>query len=66
VTVPANLATVFTFATTMGGGAPVPNVTAVDEIVAYIQSKPNHTISAPIDDRTVQLDNGPSNIADVN
>ena len=65
VTVPANLTTVFTFATTMGGGTQVPNVTAVDEIVAYIQSKPNHTISAPIDDRTVQLDTAPTNVTDI-
>lgn len=64
-TVPANLTTVFTFATTMGGGTQVPNVTAVDEIVAYIQSKPNHTISAPIDDRTVQLDTAPTNVTDI-
>jgi 2',3'-cyclic-nucleotide 2'-phosphodiesterase (5'-nucleotidase family) len=66
VNVPANLARVFTFAGTFSLGAPatpVPNVTAVDEIVAYIQSK--GTISPVIDDRTVQLDTAPSNVVDI-
>lgn len=60
----ANLARTFTFAATSGTPAQqVPNTTAVDEIVAYIKSK--GTISPMIDDRTVQLDTGPTNIADV-
>jgi len=64
VTVPANLARAFTFASTMGTPAQqVPNVTAVDEIVAYIQSK--GTISPKIDDRTVQLDSAPTNVTDI-
>jgi len=63
VDVPANLARSFTFVTTNGSPAQqVPNTTAVDELVAYIRGK--GTISPKIDDRTVQLDNGPSNIAD--
>jgi sulfur-oxidizing protein SoxB len=66
--VPQNLPRVFTFAGTvpLPGAtniAPVPGVTAVDEIVAYIQSK--GTIGPVIDDRTVQLDNGPSNVTDI-
>jgi S-sulfosulfanyl-L-cysteine sulfohydrolase len=68
VNVPANLARVFTFAGPfpMPGAAnvqPIPNVTAVDEIVAYIQSK--GTISPKIDDRTVQLDTAPTNVSDI-
>lgn len=63
VPVPANLPTVFTFVATFGGGTTVPNVTAVDEIVSYIQSK--GTIGPTIDDRAVQLDSAPSNIADI-
>jgi sulfur-oxidizing protein SoxB len=63
VDVPANLARTFTFVATRGTAAQqVPNTTSVDELVAYIKSK--GTISPKIDDRTVQLDNGPSNIAD--
>lgn len=63
VDVPANLARSFTFVATSGSAAQqVPNTTAVDELVAYIKSK--GTISPKIDDRTVQLDNAPSNIAD--
>jgi sulfur-oxidizing protein SoxB len=63
VDVPANLARTFTFVATNGTPAQqVPNTTAVDELVAYIKSK--GTISPKIDDRTLQLDNGPSNIAD--
>ena len=70
VNVPANLAMVFTFAGTRplpgaANAAPVPGVTAVDEIVAYIKSKPGATISPVIDDRAVQLDNAPTNIADI-
>jgi sulfur-oxidizing protein SoxB len=63
---PANLSRTFTFAGTTPLGAPattVQGVTAVDEIVAYIQSK--GTISPTIDNRTTQLDNAPSNEADV-
>lgn len=64
VTVPANLTRVFTFASTMGTPTQqVPNITAVDEIVSYIQSK--GTISPHIDDRTVQLDNAPTNVSDI-
>jgi len=74
----ANLAMVFTFAGTapLPGAANVcpspsnPGCTAiqpsaVDEIVAYIKSKPNATISPVIDDRTVQLDTAPTNVADI-
>jgi 2',3'-cyclic-nucleotide 2'-phosphodiesterase (5'-nucleotidase family) len=51
----ANLARVFTFAATSGTPAQrVPNTTAVDEIVKYIQSK--GTISPQIDDRAVRVD----------
>ena len=63
VDVAANLARTFTFVATRGSAAQqVPNTTAVDELVAYIKSK--GTISPKIDDRAVQLDDGPSNIAD--
>jgi len=63
VDVPANLARSFTFVATRGTPAQqVPNTTSVDELVAYIKSK--GTISPVIDDRAVQLDNAPSNIAD--
>jgi len=63
VDVPANLARTFTFVATNGAAATqVPNTTAVDELVAYIKSK--GTISPKLDDRAVQLDNAPSNIAD--
>jgi len=64
------LAQVFTFAGTspLPGAtapAPIPGVNAVNEIVAYIKSRPNATISPVIDDRAVQLDNAPTNIADI-
>jgi len=64
----ANLPRVFTFAGSFPmpgavGAAPVAGVTAVDEIVAYIQSK--GTISPVLDDRTVQLDTAPSNVSDI-
>ena len=61
--VSANLGTQFTFASTLPGGTPVPNVTAVDEIVSYIQSK--GTIGPQIDNRTVQTDSAPTNISDI-
>jgi len=35
------------------------------EIVAYIKSRTDATISPVIDDRTVQLDTAPTNIADI-
>jgi len=65
---PANLGRVFTFAGTAplpgaANGAPIAGVNAVDEIVAYIQSK--GTIGPVIDDRAVQLDNAPSNVSDI-
>lgn len=65
VPVAANQSKVFTLAATFGGtpAQQVPNVTAVDEIVAYIQSK--GTISAPIDDRTTQLDTAPTNVTNI-
>jgi sulfur-oxidizing protein SoxB len=63
VDVPANLSRSFTFAATRGTPAQqVPNTTSVDELVAYIKSK--GTISPVIDDRAVQLDDAPNNIAD--
>jgi len=69
VPVSANLSRVFTFASTFG--APTQqvkdgqgnNLSAVDEIVAYIENK--GTISPKIDDRTVQLDNAPTNVTDI-
>jgi len=74
----ANRTKVFTFAGTapLPGAANVcpsptnPGCTpikpsAVDEIVAYIKSRPGATISPVIDDRTVQLDSAPTNIADI-
>jgi hypothetical protein len=64
--VPANLSKPFSFVGSFSLGAPaqvVPNVTAVDEIVAYIQSK--GTISPVIDNRTVQLDTAPTNVSDI-
>jgi len=64
VPVAANLTHVFTFASTFGAPTQrVPDVTAVDEIIAYIKSK--GTISPKIDDRTVQLDNAPTNVSDI-
>jgi sulfur-oxidizing protein SoxB len=66
VNVPANLSKPFSFVGSFSLGAPaqvVPNVTAVDEIVAYIQSK--GTISPVIDNRTVQLDTAPTNVSDI-
>lgn len=68
--VPANQGRVFSFAGTVPlpgavGAAPVPGLTAVDEIVAYIKSRPGATIAPVIDDRAVQLDNAPTNIADI-
>jgi sulfur-oxidizing protein SoxB len=64
VPVLANLGHVFTFASTFGAPPQqVPNVTAVDEIIAYIKSK--GTISPKIDDRTVQLDDAPTNVSDI-
>ncbi|MHB8743396.1 MAG: bifunctional metallophosphatase/5'-nucleotidase [Sulfuricaulis sp.] len=64
VPVAANQSAVFTFASTFGAPSQqLPNVTAVDEIISYIQSK--GTISAPIDDRAVQLDTAPTNITDI-
>lgn len=52
---PTNLARTFTFVSQTGTPAQrVPDTTAVDEIVKYIQRK--GTISPRIDDRTVQLD----------
>ena len=66
VPVSANLSHVFTFASTFGSPTQkVPNVTAVDEIIDYIETRPNSTISPTIDDRTVQLDNGPTNVTDI-
>jgi len=60
----ANLSHVFTFASTFGAPQQqVQGVTAVDEIIAYIKSK--GTISPKIDDRTVQLDNAPTNVSDI-
>lgn len=53
VDVTANLARVFTFAT-ISSTAPVPNTTAVDEIVKYIEAK--KTISAKLDTRTARVD----------
>ncbi len=65
VPVAANLGHVFTFAATFGGtpAQRLPNVTAVDEVVAYIKSK--GVISPKIDDRAVQLDNAPTNITNI-
>jgi len=66
VNVAANLSRVFTFAGSFSMGAPatpIPNVTAVDEIVAYIQGK--GTVAPVIDDRTVQLDSAVTNVADI-
>ena len=76
--VSANQGKVFSFAGTapLPGAANVcpspanPGCTAikpsaVDEIVAYIKSRPGATISPVIDDRTVQLDTAPTNIADI-
>lgn len=66
VNVPANLARTFTFAGSFSLGAPataVPGVTAVDEIVAYIQSK--GTIAPKIDVRTTQLDTAATNVTDI-
>ena len=63
VPVTANLATVFTFASTLPGGTPVPNVTAVDEIVDYIRGK--GTIGPRIDNRAVQTDSGPTSVTDI-
>ncbi|MBI5040245.1 MAG: 5'-nucleotidase C-terminal domain-containing protein [Gammaproteobacteria bacterium] len=63
VPVTANLGTVFTFASTLPSGTPVPNVTAVDEIVSYIQNK--GTVGPTIDDRTVQADSAPTNVTDI-
>ncbi len=64
--VAANLSRVFTFASTFGSPATqVPNVTAVDEIIDYIETRPNSTISPKIDDRTAQLDDGPTNVTDI-
>ncbi len=55
VDVPANLARVFTFASTNGtAAAMVPSTTAVEEIVKYIERK--GTISSILDNRTVRLD----------
>ena len=64
----ANFGRVFTFAGTAplpgaANAAPIPGVNAVDEIVAYIKSK--GTIGPVIDDRTVQLDDAPSNVSDI-
>ena len=64
-----NFGRVFTFAGTapLPGAeniAPMAGVNAVDEIVDYIKSK--GTIAPVIDDRTVQLDDAPSNVADIN
>ncbi len=69
VTVPANMAKVFTMATTFG--APPQqlkdvdgnNLSAVDEIADYIKSK--GTVSPTLDDRAVQLDDAPANVADI-
>lgn len=63
VPVSANLATVFTFASTLPSGTAVPNVTAVDEIVSYIKSK--GTIGPKIDNRTVQIGSEPTNVTDI-
>jgi len=76
--VPANMTENFTFAGTapLPGATnvcPSPanpdcepiQASAVDEIVAYIKSRPDATISPVIDDRTVQLDTAPTNIADI-
>ena len=64
VPVAANLGHVFTFASTFGAPPQkVPNVTAVDEIITYIKGK--GTISPTIDDRTVQLDDAPTNVTDI-
>lgn len=69
VTVPANLTKVFTFAATIGTPAQQlkdgqgKTLSAVDEIVAYIQSK--GTISPKIDDRAVQVDTAPTNVTDI-
>ena len=64
VPVSANLAQVFTFASTLPSGSAVPGVTAVDEIVDYIQSK--GTIGPTIDNRTVQIGSEPTNVTDIN
>lgn len=54
----ANLARVFTLAATSGTTAERVNspMTAVDQIVAYIQSRPGATVSPVIDDRAVCID----------
>ncbi len=60
VQVPENLDKMYTFAATTPpppvpqSGTPVPNTTAVDEIVHYIENR--QTVSPVLDDRTVQLD----------
>jgi len=53
-----NLAQVFTFAGTSGTAAQMVTspMTAVDQIVAYIKSRPNATVAPKIDDRAVCLD----------
>lgn len=53
-----NLARVFTFAGTTGAAAERVNspLTAVDQIVAYIQNQPGSTVGPKIDDRAVCLD----------
>jgi len=54
----ANLAQVFTFAGTSGTAAQMVTspMTAVDQIVAYIKSRPNATVGPKIDDRAICLD----------
>jgi S-sulfosulfanyl-L-cysteine sulfohydrolase len=54
----ANLARVFTFAGTSGTTAQMISspMTAVDQIVAYIQRQPGATVGPKIDDRAVCLD----------
>lgn len=54
----ANLARVFTFAGTSGATAQMVSspMSAVDQIVAYIQRQPGATVGPKIDDRAVCLD----------
>jgi S-sulfosulfanyl-L-cysteine sulfohydrolase len=54
----ANLARVFTFAGTSGAASGLVKspLTAVDQIVAYIQKQPGSTVAPKLDDRAVCLD----------
>ena len=60
-TIPANVQKTYTYASSFPAGPStpqVPNTTAVDEIVNYIQV--HQTVSPVLDDRAVRLDQGPN------